>query len=102
MEEVTDETFWKNFCTTQPRARKLVTPLITINGKNGNGRELCFHVGSLSLFIYLDLSVNATSVPATVSFYESSKLIATKSSDWLKIECHIDLMDLWYQYFIDY
>lgn len=95
-----DETFWSNFCTTLPKATRLVKPLVTITN-DGSGRELCFHSGSLSLFIYLDLSMKALSVPAIVSFYEASRLVAAKSGDWIKPEHHRDLSDIWYEYFVD-
>lgn len=97
-----DECFWDNFCTTSPKARALVKPLVTIPTDDGGyDRELCFHNGLLNLFIYLDLSRPAASVPTIVSFYHSGKLVATKSGDWLSPECHRDLKDFWYQYFLD-
>jgi hypothetical protein len=101
-ETVIDNKFWNNFLITSPNARMIVNPLVTFVGQHEHGcRELCFHSGSKNLFISLDFSQKYNSVPATLSLYDSSQLIALEYGDWLKPKCLCDLKDLLFEYFLD-
>lgn len=101
-ETVIDNKFWSNFLVTSPNARMVVSPLVTFVGAESYGcRELCFHSGSMNLFILLDFSQKFNYVPATITLYDSCQLIATRYYDWLKPQCCRDLKDLLFEYFLD-